>query len=135
LTNTRPLNFDADRLSLDNGEVLIEWSRLGEGLYGDYDPDDPEDVELLRFDVSVSVRHPKVDEVSEGCSVDGEWVAVPDASYCTQVPVNTPLRLLHKGLELIFNEVYEPLAEGDSIKRRCAALSWMTPDSIKNTSL
>jgi len=104
MINTRPLNFDADRLSLDNGEVLIEWSRLGEGWNGDYDPYDPEDVELLRFDVSVSVRHPKVDEFTEGYIHDGEWVAVPDASYCTQVPVNTPLRLLRKGLELILTK-------------------------------
>ena len=32
--------------------VKVEWVELGEGWWGDYDPDDPMDEELLRFDVS-----------------------------------------------------------------------------------
>jgi len=32
--------------------IMVEWVELGEGLCGDYNPDDPDDIELLRFDVS-----------------------------------------------------------------------------------
>jgi hypothetical protein len=34
-------------------QVKVEWSDLGEGICGDYNEDDPNDVSLLRFDISV----------------------------------------------------------------------------------
>ena len=37
-------------LSIQDELLQVDWTNLGEGLHGDYDPDDPEDVNLLRFD-------------------------------------------------------------------------------------
>lgn len=34
-----------------NGEFALEFVELGEGMSGDFNPDDPDDVELLRVDV------------------------------------------------------------------------------------
>lgn len=53
-------------------EFAVEVSWIGEGQDGDYNPEDPDDVPLLRFDADRLV--------------DGIWEEVPDGSYCTQVP-------------------------------------------------
>ncbi len=59
-------------MSINDGIVRVDWVNLGEGLSGDYNPQDPEDENLLRFDVYVMNN-------------EGEWEEVEDASYCTMV--------------------------------------------------
>ena len=54
--------------------IKVELVELGEGLSGDYNPDDPNDIELLRFYVAIH----KGDD----------WEDIDDASYCTQMPVS-----------------------------------------------
>lgn len=59
----------------DSGLVKIELVNLGEGLEGDYIGDDPDDINLLRFDLSVRK------------SPQGKWDdQVPDTSFCTRIP-------------------------------------------------
>lgn len=53
---------------------LIEWEDIGEGLAGDYNPDDPDDVPLLRFTIT-------------GGPCDG-------LSYCTDIQVGAPPNVL-----------------------------------------
>jgi hypothetical protein len=90
ITTVSPESDPRGRL-LVAGRVKVEWSELGEGSDGDFDPSDPDDVELLRFDFYALVR--------------GEWVAVADASYCTCVPVATSAEVRRTLLAV-------PLAEG-----------------------
>jgi len=108
-----------DKLIKDN--VMVEWAELGEGIDGDYNPDDPEDIELLRFDVSRLV--------------DGEWQPIDDASYCTQVPVSATPEQRAKGLQWIMDEVYEGVSQGYSIKKLCEQLSWISLKSIETDNL
>lgn len=108
-----------DKLIKDN--VMVEWTELGEGIDGDYNPDDPEDVELLRFDVSRLI--------------DGEWEAIDDASYCTQVPVSATPEQRAKGLQRIMDEVYEGASQGYSIKKICEHLSWISLKNIETGNL
>ena len=96
-----------EELVVSRGPVRVGWCNLGEGYFGDYDEDDPEDVNLLRFDVDLN----------------GE--PVDDASYCTQVPADTPDLTLIKLLHIIMNEIHDPLMSGDGIKRLCESLSWI----------
>jgi hypothetical protein len=102
----------APDLALIDGKYRVEWVHLGEGKDGDYDPNDPDDVELLRFDVSF----------------DGELI--PDGSYCTLMPVNTPEDILKKGLERIMDTIYDKCSTGDCWKRGGKVfeeLSWIEP--------
>lgn len=108
-----------DYLIRDN--VMVEWVELGEGIDGDFDKNDPEDTELLRFDVSQLVN--------------GEWEAIDDASYCTQVPVSATPEQRAKGLELIMSEVYEWASQGYSIKKVCERLSWISLESIETGNI
>lgn len=100
--------------------VKVVWSALGEGLCGDYQADDPEDVELLRFDV-----YWKNDA--------GEWTDPGDVSYCTQVPVTATPTLREAGLNLIMDEVYEVMMsnEGYGAKKICERLSWTDIETIR----
>jgi hypothetical protein len=91
--------------------VRIDWVNLGEGNSGDYDENDPNDVNLLRFDVS---------------RFDGnEWVEVPDGSYCTQMPASSPHQTLKVGLKIIMDTIYDDVANHGKAKRLCESLSWM----------
>jgi hypothetical protein len=102
---------------LVRGDVKVEWAELGEGKDGDYDPNDPDDIELLRFDVSRE----------EG----DDWEAIDDASYCTQVPVSATPEQRAKGLQLIMDEIYDAASEDHSIKKACEHLSWISLESIE----
>jgi hypothetical protein len=98
--------------------VRVEWDELGEGICGDYNPNDPDDIELLRFDVSY------LDD-------EGNWIDPGDASYCTRFPASTPENVRLAALEYLMREVYDPLMNGYSIKKLCEHLSWIEPKWIK----
>ena len=103
-------------LTLDN--VRVSWVALGEGVCGNYNPDDPNDEELLRFDVDTLV-----------C---GEWVPVEDASYCTNFPVKSTDEERLSALEYLMNFFYGPVSNGDSVKKLGERLSWISPDWVKD---
>lgn len=105
---------------IKNG-IKVEWVDLDEGLSGEYNPNDPEDIALLRFDVSELV--------------DGEWEIMDNGSYCTAMPVHTPKVVLEQGLHKIYDEVYDVLAGGGSIKKTCESLSWMSPDWFQTAQI
>ena len=97
-------------MELVRNDLKVQWVNLNEGYKGDFDPTDPEDTNLLRFDVH------RFD--------DGNWVAVDDASYCTLMPAKTPEPILQKGLEIIMDRI----AANPSIKKACEDLSYIDPD-------
>jgi hypothetical protein len=104
-------NVEGERLIKDG--VMVEWVRHGEGGNGDCQADDPDDVEFLRFDVS-RITENGAEEVS-------------GSSYCTQVPVATDKAELQRLLEILMDQVYDPVKAGTSIKRVCEELSWIEP--------
>ena len=95
----------------------VDLWQAGEGWNGDYDPDDPNDVELWRFDVQELV--------------DGEWETMSDASYCTQLPVDMDFVTTQKALRWIMQETYGRT----QIKRICEELSWISPEWFKEPVL
>lgn len=93
--------------------LRVDWCNIGEGYNGDFDPDDPEDANLLRFDVSVKC-------------VDG-WEPVVDGSACTCVPADTPEDVLKRLLQHIFNSYREVIhgCEYPSVSRITDKLSYL----------
>lgn len=100
-------------IGIVKNNVMVEFVDLDEGWNGGFNPDDPDDEHLLRFDVS---RHNRK---------TNEWEAVDDASYCTQIPLGTDEPLLFNLLQVIMSEVFEPVSNGHSIKKICERLSWI----------
>ena len=93
--------------------VMVEWVRHKEGRNGAYKADESRGVELLSFDVS-RITDNGVEEVS-------------DLSYCSQVPATTDKAELQRLLEILMDQVYDPVKTGTSIKRICEDLSGIEP--------
>lgn len=102
--------------SIIRNGVKIDWVNLDEGFDGDYDPENPDDVNLLRFDVS------KFDTETN------EWTEVEDGSYCTQVPADTNHATLRRILTSFMDYIYDDVVSVGKSKRKCEQLSWTSPD-------
>lgn len=106
-------------MMLEEDGIRVEWEDIGEGICGDYNPEDPDDIPLLRFSVSILL--------------DGQWETVEDASYCTQMPVDTPVPILERALQFLFQEYKSALSDYPyhSVKRLGERLSWIGPDDFQ----
>ncbi len=100
--------------------VRVEIEDIGEGISGDYDENDPEDIPLVRFYIS--------------CLVNGEWEELEDASYCTQLPATLDENLLKVATDIILEEVKDRILEGHSIKKICERLSWIGEENVRNNT-
>lgn len=102
-------------MHMDKGNVRVYLYDAGEGYDGFYNPDDPTDELLLRFDVH------KWDGI--------DWQYVEDSSYCTMLHAATPTLALGKFVFHIMDEVADDVEAGRSIKRKCERLSWYSPET------
>lgn len=111
--------LDLLHLEYEEGGVRVCWEDIGEGICGDYDPDDPDDIPLLRFYVDIFR--------------DGQWEEVEDASYCTRMPVNTPKPTLDRALRFLHAEYKDALSgyPYTSVKKLGERLSWISPDQFE----
>ena len=111
-----------------NHGLRVDWINIGEGICGDFNPEDPEDVNLLRFDVYWAPN--KDDNPDEPI----EWEEVEDASYCTQVPADTPKDELVRLLYIIFKRYAAVIGDYPyaSVKRLGEELSWIEPKRKKD---
>jgi hypothetical protein len=124
----------------DDGKVMVAIENIGEGKSGDYNPDDPADVNYYRF--SVYRKYTAGEEIKpyftdvlpnesgepvifEG---DDEWLAVNDASYCTAIRVDAPQQLVEKLGREILAAVESEVRSQNSVKRLCENLSWTNSD-------
>lgn len=113
-TRTPTLTLEeGGEISLICGSVRVDWVNLDEGISGEYDPTDPEDVNLLRFDVYACT------------GPNGGWEEVECGSSCTFVRADTPLDRLAPLAATILAAVSVPLRRGESVKAICERLSWI----------
>ena len=121
--------------------VKVAWYESGEGYYGDYDEDDKGDVELLRFD---TYRYQAKDDRSYGAQRatfdfnvhpedDETWVSCEDGSYCTLVPKSATPEQRGKLLEILMNNLHDPIVAGD-YKHLAEEMSWIDLDWLLVTN-
>jgi len=104
-------------VSYTKGGVRVEIEYIGEGFSGDYDPENPEDKPLLRFNVMHRVGR--------------EWDQDSDGSFCTQVPATISQEEAKRLARHIWQKAQKPK---ESLKRTCERLSWITDAEIKSRS-
>jgi hypothetical protein len=109
----------------DDGMVLVEWTDLGEGIEGDYDPTDPDDEPLLRYDAYIRMEGGDKDEGLEFSFYRDliAWGTCDNSSFCTNVHANTPDAVLHSLAKDMANELSLVIHEG--WKSRAQQLSWV----------
>lgn len=96
--------------------IMVELESIGEGYNGDYDPEDPEDVELMRFSIFRLI--------------DGKWEEIDNASYCTYIPASITSEQEDVILDYIMSQVYDLAVQWKSIKRACQRLSWLSDEQL-----
>ena len=96
---------------IDNDVKVSLHDETNEGYNGEYNPDDPEDKLLMRFDIYQYK--------------DNEWVEVDNSSYCTELPSNLGADKAHQALSIIMLEVADDVRANISIKKKCEWLSWI----------
>lgn len=122
-------NPDIDTLlSIRDNVLRVDWYNAGEGICGDYNPNNSQDVNLLRFDVYI-MENPEV-----GNDSDKSWRAVEDASYCTNMPTNVSKEILEKSLKYIFSEYRAVIDQYSysSLKKLGERLSWISDLDFKS---
>ena len=123
-----------DKDTLIRDDVMVEWVELGEGYSGDYDESDPDDTELLRFDISVGANVAR-EWISNGRGyvfmngepdevIDGEFYPMMDGSYCTEFPAASTPAQRKAGLTIIMNKVYDDAIIG--YDRSAQEASWIS---------
>ena len=126
LRRDNPMHYEL----IEDGIKVSLHDECGEGCWGDYDPTDPEDTPLLRFDVDAL---PAVWEKysRRGQAPDQEWIAIDDASYCTQLSAETMTPEQGAAcVQLIMQKVKGNILGGSSIKRICEGLSWLDSKAL-----
>jgi hypothetical protein len=115
-------------------DIKIELEDIGEGQCGDYDPEDPDDTPLLRFSCYVKGklrqqilkdRSFDLEDLTESSTIT--WVAVNNASFCTQLPATMDAADQARAEELLMNKLYEPITSGTDLKRTLEEASWIDP--------
>lgn len=118
------LSDDETLISAESECIKVDIVNIGEGINGDYNPDDPEDENLLRF--NVYYKDPKDPEM--------DWTEVDDASYCTQLSADSSEEVLEKAVIAIFsryNDVADHIISGGSVKKMGEELSWISTEDFE----
>jgi len=88
-----------------DGRIKISFSWEGEGYYGDFDSNNPEDKKLYRFTIYKDFKEKE--------------------SRCTQLVVGEDEHCLSQAISTILETTKSSLKRGKSIKKLSDELSWM----------
>ena len=97
--------------------LRVDWIYIGEGLSGDWNPNNPNDIPLLRFDVYY-------------LSGEDQWDMVDDGSYCTNMEWGTSSDILARAAMLIIFNMEDKIGK-TSYRQALQDLSWMKAEDFK----
>ena len=137
------MDFESIEVVSDDGLVKVNLDWEGEGINGDYEEDDPQDIPLLRYTIHRKLT--KDCQEDSFCNLTGEiaqqteehkhlyhpdysfgeWVKVRDASYCTQLPANAPREQLFEAANSILFYVEDGVRDLRHQKKQYEELSWI----------
>lgn len=95
-------------------QFRAEWIDMGEGLSGEYIPEDEGDVHLLRLDI-----YSWDDQIEE-------WVGPDGYTHCTLTPADTPVEQLLDLLRIVLHELL--VGDDENLRLTCQSLSHIEPD-------
>lgn len=104
-----------------DGPVKVSFDYIGEGLSGDFDANDPDDVALLRLDVLVAADAGYDGEETD----DPAWLYPQDGSICTQVAEGDDERIRMDVLAYAAAVLRTTVERGESVKHAMDRLSYL----------
>lgn len=132
--------FEELEILSDDKVVKVILENLWEGLSGEYDPDDPDDINMIRFSVH---RFYRTGEIVEPYFTDlrannrepivndeEQYLAVTNASYCSSIEADTDAAVLEQFGKLILREVESNVRSQMSVKHICEQLSWFCVEDL-----
>lgn len=115
---------DLCTLEENNLKVTMEW--IGEGFCGDYEPENPDDIPLIRFSCYRRRDSDTLVRMTSHEFMDGlDWDGIDDASYCTRLPYDTPRKILRRAAGCVIDELSDAIEGGASPKKPLERLSWL----------
>lgn len=128
--NNLPEDFETLEVCSDDNLVMVSLEWIGEGLSGDYDSKDPDDIPLLRFNLyrkfTEGDDEQKIINLCESDTyVDGDWMAVQDGSYCVQLSALDEHNHLYCAAKFILNQVESGIRNWKREKTLYQKLSWV----------
>lgn len=97
------------------GNFKLAFVYLGEGMNGDYDPSDPDDVPLLRIDIYRRGGR------------DGDWEQ--EESRCTLFPAHVPFDWKYRALVTAKLYIEAGIEQGKTLRQLADELSHIHPDN------
>jgi hypothetical protein len=107
----------------NDGAVKVEWVDLGEGIFGDYDPSDPKDIPLLRYDAYVNRKHVNPEEYDDNGLM---WLDPENSSFCTTIGTDTDKADLIRLATSMANDLAECVRKGVGWKFTAEMLTYIT---------
>jgi len=103
-------NAKGNFVDLIVNDVKVQLSWIGEGISGVFNEDDADfDEPMLRFSVLKNVK--------------GKWLAVDDASHCTELSAKCSADILGVAANYVMKSVYHDVVLNSPVKRMCQKLS------------
>jgi hypothetical protein len=115
-------DFEPVVLRIEN--VLVRLDYIGEGRCEDYNPEDPDDIPLLRF--SVYRKDEILDDMMNVTGYTENWEEIDDSSYCTCLSAKTSRKILRQVADVIMSNIFRRAKwgrENHPIKKTCEVLS------------
>jgi hypothetical protein len=128
-----PVDFETIEVVSADGLVMVELDFIGEGSSGEFDPEDSSDEPLLRFTLfrrwSADLDQDKFAILCDTDAYgDGEWAAVRDGSYCTQINAFGSKPKHEAAAMYILRQVEDEVRCLRRNKRHWEGLSWIGLD-------
>jgi hypothetical protein len=124
------IEFENIEVFSEDGLIRVDLEWNFEGIDGDYDASDPDDIPLLRYAVYRKFTKDCKNNAERLCSDFrrfniGEWMEVDDSSYCTQLSALENRDSLIEAAQFILAYVQSGVRDFNREKRLYELLSWV----------
>ena len=103
------VEIEFEEIEVHNEKYSLSFCYLGEGTDGDYDPENPDDVPLLRYDVCEKIN--------------GEWEPLRNGSACCQIKATEKRSHLKKAAKHMLEIVSK--VDSEYLNNTVQLLSWI----------
>jgi len=95
-----------DVACISGDKFKVCFSNLGEGHHGDYNPNDPDDEQLLRIDIWEKTSQKAFHGINRReIGKKTEWEIASDGSACTGITSNAPVEHLESVLKMVLDDL------------------------------